>query len=107
MLKSTGIPAGRLRKLTVEKIKAAVCSVAEKYHISRAVLFGSRACGTEKKDSDVDLIIEFYRPVSLLTISMLKCDLEESLNLDVDIIHGPLRDDDIIEVDTEVLLYAA
>ena len=34
-------------------------------------------------------------------------DLEEMLNLDVDIVHGPLRETDLLEVENVVELYAA
>lgn len=93
--------------MTVEKIKAAVCSIAKKYYISRVVLFGSRTGDSFRDDSDVDLIMEFMNPVSLLTLSQIKCELEEILGLDVDIIHGPVRKEDMIEIEEEVLLYAA
>ena len=93
--------------MTVGTIKAAVSAVAGKYNISRAVLFGSRAQGSCREDSDVDLIVEFSEPVTLLTLSQLKCELEEMLKLDVDIVHGPLCASDMIEVSKEVLLYAA
>ena len=33
--------------------------------------------------------------------------LEEILKLDVDVIHGPIREEDMIEVKDEVVLYAA
>lgn len=53
------------------------------------------------------MIVEFFVPVSLITLSRLKIDLEEALNLEVDIIHGPVTDDDMIEVNKEIVLYAA
>ena len=55
----------------------------------------------------MDLIIEFSKPVSLLTLSAITCKLEEILKLDVDVIHGPIREEDMIEVKDEVVLYAA
>jgi predicted nucleotidyltransferase len=54
----------------------------------------------------VDLIIEFSKRVSLLTISSVKVTLEEMLNLDVDIVHGPLKETDLLEVENVVELYA-
>ena len=93
--------------MTVEDIRAFVSQIAERYHISKVLLFGSRANETNRPDSDVDLIVEFSVPVSLLTISSLKCELEEQLKLGVDVIHGPLRSDDMIAVDKVVELYAA
>ncbi len=57
--------------------------------------------------SDVDLIIEFSTPISLITLSMVRNDMEDALGLDVDLIHGPISPDDMITVDNEVTLYAA
>lgn len=93
--------------MTIELLKEAMKLIAKSYPIEKVYLFGSRAEGTNKSDSDVDLIIEFYQRVSLLTISSVKVELEEMLNLDVDIVHEPLRENDLIEVEKVVELYAA
>ena len=53
------------------------------------------------------MIIEFTAPITLLTLGMLQTELEEMLKLEVDIIHGPIREDDLIEVNKEIELYAA
>ena len=90
-----------------EKIKDILSSFVEKYSIKSMILFGSRAEGTNKADSDVDLILEFLVPVSLLTLSQIKIEMEEALGLDVDIVHGPLGEDDILEINKEIVLYAA
>ena len=55
----------------------------------------------------MDLIIEFSVPISLITLSSLRIDLESALGLNVDIIHGPISEEDMIEVHNEVVLYAA
>ena len=60
-----------------------------------------------RSDSDVDFIMEFSEPMSLLRLSMLRIRLEELLQLEVDIVHGPLRESDMLEVDKVVELYAA
>ena len=93
--------------MEIEYIKNAIVKIAEKYSIKRAVLFGSRDNGTNRDNSDIDLIIEFSKKVSLLTISSLKLELQSMLNLDVDIVHGPIQEDDLIEINEEVELYAA
>ena len=93
--------------MQIDKIKAAVLQVVAHYPVSRITLFGSQAAGTAKDDSDVDLIVEFFQPVSLMTLAGMKCDLEEILQVNVDLIHGPLRNTDMIEVGQEVVLYAA
>ena len=81
--------------------------IVDEYPIKKITLFGSRASGTHRPDSDVDLIIEFYKPISLLTLSKVRVRLEELLGLKVDVVHGPLRDDDMLEVDEIVVLYDA
>ena len=85
----------------------AVLKLIDQYPISKVILFGSRANGTNRENSDIDLIMEFYAPVTLITLSAIKLDLEEMLHLRVDVIHGPVTEGDMIEVDKEVVLYAA
>ena len=92
--------------LSLEQIKAGISIIAAEYPIKKAELFGSYANGSNRPDSDVDLLVEFTTPrVSLLTISSMKYRLEELLNVSVDIIHGPLSADSMIDVDRRISLY--
>ena len=91
--------------MTVDIIKNAVALTAPEFHITKASLFGSRARGDFREDSDVDLILEFGSPVTLLTLSMLKQRLEDMLSAEVDIIHGPVLESDMIDIDKRVELY--
>ncbi|MBQ6616064.1 MAG: nucleotidyltransferase domain-containing protein [Thermoguttaceae bacterium] len=93
--------------MTIEDIKNAVLEIVELYPISRVTLFGSRANGSARPDSDVDFIIEFNKPVTLITISQITQTLENLLQTNVDVIHGPVRETDLLEIDEEVELYAA
>lgn len=93
--------------MSIETIKDAVLQLIDEYPINKVILFGSRANGTCEENSDVDLIMEFSAPVTLITLSAIKLSLEEMLQLSVDVIHGPVTADDMIEVDKEVVLYAA
>lgn len=88
-------------------IKEKVLLVVKEYPVKRVVLFGSRAEETNQENSDVDLIMEFYEPISLFTLSDIRLRLEEILGLEVDIIHGPIREEDLIEVGKEIELYVA
>lgn len=81
--------------------------VAVEYPIKKVTLFGSRAEGTDHANSDVDLIMEFSSPISLLTLSAIKLKLEEILHVKVDIIHGPIEETDLLEIGKVVELYAA
>lgn len=93
--------------MDINTIQSIVSKVANEFPIKRITLFGSRANNTNREDSDVDLIIEFNTPVSLLMLSRVRLRLEELLQLNVDVIHGPLRADDLLVVDKEVELYVA
>ena len=93
--------------MNLETMKKYICEIASDYPIKRVVLFGSRAEGDYREDSDVDLIMEFTEPVTLLTIAGIKLRLEQLLQLSVDIVHGPLREEDLLEIHKEVELYAA
>lgn len=55
-------------------------------NINFAGIFGSRARGESKPDSDVDLLVEFKEPISLLTIIALERELTDTLNMNVDIV---------------------
>lgn len=93
--------------MTIEMLKSNILTIVNDYPIKRITLFGSRAAGTDHENSDVDLIMEFSLPISLLTLSMIKLKLEEILGVGVDIVHGPIEDSDLIEIDKVVELYAA
>ena len=70
----------------LEKIKQKIKEVLKKNNIKRAGMFGSYARGDQKKNSDIDILIEPTKDMSLLDISGLKINLEENLNNKVDII---------------------
>ena len=90
----------------LQKIKNSVSIVAEEYPIKRAELFGSYADSTNRPDSDVDLLVEFTAPqVSLLVLNNVKYRLEELLQTEVDLIHGPLEEGSMIEIDRRIPLY--
>lgn len=94
--------------LTTEKIRITIESIAEKYGIKKVTLFGSRATKNFRENSDVDLIVEFEtRIVSLFKLAGLMNELEEKFGVRVDIIHGPLTKDSMLEIEKEIEIYAA
>ena len=94
--------------LTVQQIADGVHTASQEYSLRKVELFGSFANGKNTPQSDVDLLVEFSQPrVSLLTISALKYRMEELLGTDVDIVHGPLPEDSLLEIDKRLPLYGA
>lgn len=95
----------RRMRMTIDSLKKVILSIANKYPIKKVFLFGSRVEKTDHEKSDVDLIMEFFAPISLLTLSKIKLELEEILKLKVDIV--PVRETDLIEIGKVVEVYAA
>ena len=93
--------------MDINTIQNIVRKVANEFPIKKITLFGSRANNTNREDSDVDLIIEFSTPVSLLMLSRVRLRLEELLQVNVDVVHGPLRAEDLLVIDKVVELYDA
>ena len=59
-----------------------------KYHVKELALFGSRARGDNRPDSDVDFLVDFdpQERVDLFDFIDLKLDLEELLGVSVDLV---------------------
>ena len=94
--------------LTMQQIADSVQIASKEYPLRKVELFGSYADGRNTPQSDVDLLVEFAQPqISLLTLSALKFRMEELLGTDVDIIHGPLPEGSLLEVDRRIPLYGA
>ena len=94
--------------LTLADIKNSVASVAKTYGIKRVTLFGSYANGKATNESDIDLLVEFNtRSVSFYKICELKVILEEMTGKSVDVLHAPLSKNTLLDIDKEVVLYAA
>ncbi len=94
--------------LSVQKIIDNMAVVAKEYPIERAELFGSYANGQSTAASDVDIIMEFSTPqVSLLMLNDIRYRLEELLQTKVDLVHGPLPADGLLEIDRRITVYGA
>ena len=60
-------------------------NILANFGVSSLILFGSVARDEARIDSDVDLLVEFDRPVGLFTFVRLKRYLEEILESSVDL----------------------
>jgi predicted nucleotidyltransferase len=59
--------------------------LAEKFHVSRIGYFGSYAKGQQTETSDLDLVVEFSKPVGWAFFT-LEGFLEQSLGINIDLI---------------------
>ncbi len=58
----------------------------EAYPVRKAGLFGSVARGDDRPKSDVDVLVEFSKPISLFEFIGIKQDLEKALKRKVDLV---------------------
>ncbi len=63
-----------------------ILAIATRYGALDIRVFGSRARGEEKPDSDVDLLIRLEAGRTLLDIVAIKQDLEDLLGCKVDVV---------------------
>ena len=91
----------------IETIKETITPIAIQYGLKRIYLFGSYAKGTANENSDIDLLIEKGKPLSLLKLSGFRQDVEAAMNLPVDVVTTTGIAPDFKEAiaGTEVLLY--
>ncbi|KGG79472.1 nucleotidyltransferase [Caloranaerobacter azorensis H53214] len=68
-----------------KKLKSNKEYLIEKYHVKRIGIFGSYARGEQTECSDVDILVEFSRPIGWEFID-LKYYLEDLLNMKVDLV---------------------
>lgn len=71
----------------IEKIKYKIINLLKKNKVKRAGIFGSYARGDQKKNSDIDILVEIKNPnMSLLGFVGLKLKLEEIIGKKVDLV---------------------
>ena len=68
----------------IKKIKSEIVPILKKYKIVKAGIFGSYARGDYKKNSDIDILIEFND--SLLTLVGIEMELKKKLRKKVDLL---------------------
>ena len=69
----------------IETLRKELPYFTSEYGVKRIGLFGSYAKGNPTKDSDIDILVEFEKPIGLRFIEFAEC-LEERLGSSVDIL---------------------
>ena len=91
----------------ISTIKKKVAPIARSYGVKRIYLFGSYAKGNANENSDIDLLIEKGKPMSLLKLSGMRQSVQEALDISVDLITTTGIEDEFYKeiAGTEILLY--
>lgn len=70
----------------IKNIKRKVVPILKRHMVNRAALFGSCIKGTMKKGSDVDILVDIKKNISLFDFIGIKLELEETLGKKVDLV---------------------
>jgi hypothetical protein len=75
---------------TVEEIRGILevhkAELHQKYHVKGVGIFGSYLRGEQKETSDVDILVEFEKPIGLIEFVSLKNYLSDLLGVNVDLV---------------------
>lgn len=69
-----------------EDLRAYLPGLRERYGVTYLGIFGSYVRGEQKRTSDVDILVEFDRPGTLLDFIHLQNDLMDLLGVRVDLV---------------------
>ena len=70
----------------IEEIKSKIVKILKKNGVVRAGVFGSYARGEEKEGSDIDILVEIKKKISLFDFVGIKIELEDELGKKVDLV---------------------
>ena len=74
------------RSSTLELMRQPILQIAAQYGITNVRIFGSYARGDEREDSDVDLLVDVPRGMTLFELGGFTMDLESTLHKRVDVV---------------------
>jgi len=91
----------------IARIKRKIMPILKRYGVIKAALFGSVVRGDERKDSDIDILVDIEKDIGLLEFIGLKQDLEDALGHPVDLVEygtiKPLLKDRILSEQVVIL----
>jgi uncharacterized protein len=82
---STTAPADLDLDDILDRLRSVLPELRRRYPVGSVAVFGSRARGTAGPDSDLDLLVEWNGPASLLDHAGLCAELEERTGLRVEL----------------------
>jgi len=73
-------------RVSIKIIKKKITPILKHYGVKRAAIFGSFVRGKAKKTSDIDILVEIEKDISLLDFVGLKLEIEEAIGKKVDLV---------------------
>lgn len=91
----------------IKEIKQKILPILKRHGTKKAGLFGSCVRGEMKKGSDVDILVEIGKDISLLDFVGIKLEIEDALGKKVDLVEynaiKPLLRDRILNEQVRIL----
>lgn len=72
--------------MTTMQIEQTLVAILKKHDANSIGIFGSHARGEERADSDLDVLVDFRKSKSLLTLVRIERELSDALGLKVDLL---------------------
>ena len=72
--------------MQIDEIKTKILPLLQSHGVSRVGLFGSAARGEMNESSDIDILVDIKKDISLLEFIDIKQKLEEKLGRNVDLV---------------------
>jgi len=68
------------------RIRKTIVSILTRHDAERIAIFGSYARGEAGSDSDVDILVRFVKPKSLIQIVQIEDEIKKTIHLKVDLV---------------------
>lgn len=72
--------------MEIKDIKSKITPTLKRFGVKKAALFGSSVRGEMKESSDIDILVDIDKDISLLEFVGLKIELEDILGKKVDLV---------------------
>lgn len=69
-----------------DRLREVLPSLKERFDVESLAIFGSYVHGAERPDSDLDVLVTFIRPPSLLKLIEIENNLTDLLRIKVDLV---------------------
>jgi predicted nucleotidyltransferase len=79
----SGTMAGRTLK---KKSRESIIAILTRYGAERIAIFGSYARGEAGNRSDIDILVRFARPKSLIQLVQIEDEIRKSIHMKVDLV---------------------
>ena len=70
----------------IDEIKRKILPILQRYGAKRAGLFGSCVREKMREDSDIDILVEIDKDISLLDFVGIKLEIEDALGKKIDLV---------------------